>query len=206
MVTKAPVTITVPESNELLDELEKTLGTNNERFLGQRNKTIGLLMLDAGLRVGEVVQLQISDLYKYSEPVKALVIRVEISKSKLERIVPLSTRLQFEIKGMAMTWWKHPGEPYDSYAFYNDRPSQHISTRQVERIINKAGDIVCKRKVTPHTLRHTFASRLMRTCNVQIVQTLLGHQHITTTQIYQHPNHDDLTKAINDIENAPERR
>ncbi|GAH73030.1 unnamed protein product [marine sediment metagenome] len=55
------------------------------------------------------------------------------------------------------------------------------------------------RPVHPHILRHTFASRLMRTTNARIVQELLGHQHLSTTQIYTHPNQDDLKKAIEQL-------
>jgi len=75
-----------------------------------------------------------------------------------------------------------------------------LTTRQVERIIRTAALKSIGRPVHPHVLRHTFASKLMSVCNERIVQELLGHQSITSTQIYTHPNEDDKKKAIQDVE------
>ncbi len=88
----------------------------------------------------------------------------------------------------------------DGYAFYPDSPTHHITPRTIQRIIKKASFQAFGREIHPHVLRHTFASRLMRTTNIRIVQQLLGHKSIQSTQIYTHPNHDDLTTAIKSLE------
>lgn len=75
-----------------------------------------------------------------------------------------------------------------------------ISTRQVHRIVNFAFLKAIGKVVHPHMLRHTFATRLMRVTNSRIVQELLGHKKLTSTQIYTHPNSDDLKKAIDKMD------
>ncbi|GAH51596.1 unnamed protein product, partial [marine sediment metagenome] len=69
-----------------------------------------------------------------------------------------------------------------------------------ERITRNAAMKSLGRPVHPHVLRHTFASRLMRTTNSRVVQELLGHQHMSTTQIYMHPNQEDKKKAIQSLD------
>ena len=89
--------------------------------------------------------------------------------------------------------------PISFYATDTQRP---ITTRQVERIILTASMKALNRPIHPHVLRHTFASRLMKRTNIRVVQQLLGHTSITSTQIYTHPDSDDLQKAINDIDST----
>ncbi|GAI89237.1 unnamed protein product, partial [marine sediment metagenome] len=133
-------------------------------------------------------------------PITTLRVTADIAKNKTERLVPLSDRIQQVIKAMSNWWWEQDRSG-NHYAFYRgDNSNQHITTRQVERIIRKAAMTSLGRPVHPHVLRHTFASRLMRTTNARIVQELLGHQHLGTTQIYTHPNQDDLKKAIETLE------
>lgn len=199
-MTGTPITLTNDECEKLLDKLHNCNGTLKQRTTGIRNQCIALLMLDAGLRVGEVVRLNIDDLYLLNEPVYQLRVREEIAKNHKERIIPLSKRIRQAIEAMQVHCWSEQ-PPFVPAFFHEYKKGYHIlSTRQVERIIRNSAMKSLGRPVHPHVLRHTFASRLMRTTNARIVQELLGHEHLTTTQIYTHPNQEDLKKAIGTLE------
>jgi len=195
-----PQTLTVMESNALLDEMLKHTGTKQQRGRAIRNHLMGLLMLDAGLRVSEVTQQLITDLWLNGEARHSLLVREDIAKNKAVRIIPLSTRIQADIALAEKYYWKLMAEPTSGFAFYKELSNSHLTDRQAERIIGQAAEKAIGRWVNPHVLRHTFASRLMRTCNARIVQDLVGHKHLASTQIYTHPNEDDKRKAIDSVE------
>ena len=161
-----------------------------------RNYVMIVLMLDTGLRVGEMVQLKIADLYFQVIPVKTLVIRAVIAKNKRERTVPMSTRAYDALKlfHTEFNYLFASTERYYAFAFGNFL--KPMSTRQVERIVRKIAMGAIGRPVHPHVFRHTFATRLMRVTDSRTVQELLGHKHITSTQIYTHPDENDKLKAI----------
>lgn len=160
---------------------------------------MALLMLDAGLRVGEVCRLRISDLFWNNEPVKSIIITAGLSKNKTERQVPVSQRLCEALKLMNQYIWSQCDKSHALYAFTSSDICSPFTPRQVERIILCAGSKSLGRRVTPHMLRHTFATRLAKKVNLRVVQELLGHKSITSTQIYVHPDSDDLTNAINHL-------
>ncbi len=195
-----PKTLTTFEAQRLLMYLEKTYDTPRQKTKCIRNYTITLLMLDAGLRVGEVVQLQISDLMFNSVPVTSIIIRPEIAKNKTERIIPVSQRLSNALKKVNEYVWDERDRLGHTDPRYTQLLAWVLTTRQVERIIRAAAMKALGRPVHPHILRHTFATRLMRTTNARVVQELLGHKQMSSTQIYTHPNSEDLKKAIDGLE------
>lgn len=192
-------TLTPFECQALLDELVKPIETRTLARKSRRNSTMALLMLDAGLRVGEVCLLQVEDLFVGSEPVTSIVIKAERAKNNRERQIPVSTRLSQALRVFYATNrpTKHVLGPV--YAFYGKKWDIPITTRRVEQIIHAAGRKALNRDVHPHMLRHTFATKLMQRTNIRIVQELLGHTSITSTQIYTHPNSEDLKKAIDSM-------
>lgn len=196
-----PKTLTTEECDKLLKELLKRRGYSETTKKGIRNHTIALLMLDAGLRVGEAVQLHISDLWFNSIPVTSIIIRPEVAKNKTERIIPVSQRLSDALKKMNESHWSAADKYVNFWAFKSLNASAHVTTRQVERIIRAAAMKALGRPIHPHILRHTFASRLMRTTNARVVQELLGHKNLSSTQVYTHPNSEDLKKAIDKLDN-----
>lgn len=199
-MSKQPQTLTPSECQKLLDFLKNDRSFDYSTNRRNRNYLMALLMLDAGLRVGELVMLKVQDLYFGDHPIYSLVLRAEITKNHVERVVPLTERIIGQVDIMHA---KYPGWMYASdrvYAFHSFNPREPISVRTVQKIIKKAGVYTVQRKITPHTLRHTFATRLMQKTNMRVVQRLLGHSSITSTQIYTHPNHEDLTKAIQSLE------
>lgn len=162
----------------------------------RRDCLMVLLMLDAGLRVGEVVRLKDIDLFIMNHAVHSVKVRAEISKNKRERIIPLSERLVAAINAYSDIGWRSTNTRGSSYCFYSSDVNNHITTRQVERMVLKIGWSSCDRRITPHMLRHTFATRLIKSTSTRIVQTLLGHSSLTSTEIYTHPNDIDLKNAI----------
>ena len=161
-----------------------------------RNFTMLLLMVDGGLRVGEVVQLDRNDMSFAGIPGEQMVVRASISKSKAERIIPLSPRLKVAIREMNISWWQHDPTNIKMPAFQSKLHGPTLTTRQVQRIINQAGLAALHRPIHPHLLRHTFATNLLRVANTRVVQQMLGHQNLTSTQIYTHPNGEDCRQAI----------
>lgn len=197
---RTPETLTIDETQKLVEYVLRDCKGGPAVAKALRNFLITLLMLDAGLRVGEVVQLLVSDLYFQGVSVEILRVRKEIAKNYTERLIPLSLRIKTAIPQMAKfyRWQKNNAGEY--YAFEWMGTSKHISTRQVERIIAKASLASIGREISPHVLRHTFATRLMETTNSRIAQVLLGHKHLSSTQVYQHPNQDHLKKAIENMQ------
>ena len=189
-------TLTPNEITNLLDYTMANHYTHSKHRQSVRNTAIILLMLDAGLRVGEVVQLKIGDLYQLNEPVKWLRIRASLTKTQQERCIPLNDAIQSAIAHLNISYWPYYGLDHDNYAFTGASKSKHLTVRQVQHTIDRLSRASIKRSIRPHVLRHTFATRLMRTTNVRIVQELLGHRQISSTQIYTHPNQNDLLKAI----------
>lgn len=159
-------------------------------------------MLDAGLRVGELVRLRKYDLYFNDKPVNTLIVRKEIAKRQKERSVPLTARATAAL----LDYY------YDPHLIENwpttqhviaDRPDGHaLTTRTIERIIEAAAMIALGRPIHPHLLRHTYATKLMKVTDIRTVQELLGHKNVATTQIYTHVNSDDKRRAIDELDNG----
>lgn len=162
-----------------------------------RNVLILTLLYDCGLRVAELVNLQISDLLFRDTPVANLTVRATIAKNHQERIIPLTAAARAAITAAEQNYWRAASTREDGYAFYAKKINKHITTRQLERLIHTWGIAAIGRPLHPHIFRHSFATRLMRKTNSRIVQQLLGHKHLSSTQIYTHPDLTDLTTAIN---------
>lgn len=195
-------TITAEQAETMLDLMLPEFGSRQSVLRGVRNRCMMMLMLDAGLRVGEMVQLLQMDLFFNNEVVATLRVRKEIAKGKTERLVPITDRLKIAIEEMQKHIWHWKAEKSPNYAFYKLINGKLISTRQVERIIAKYSVLAFGEAIHPHTLRHAFATRLMACTNMRTVQMLLGHKNIQTTQVYTHPNNQDLKTAIKAMENG----
>jgi site-specific recombinase XerD len=200
-----PQTLTREEVTKLLAELERD---SVNRYVGRnrhRDHALAVFMLEAGLRVGELVQLRLSDILFYNWPVLTLIVREEIAKLHVERPIPVSPTLAREIEDCRRNLWYYHDQDPTTFCFYRSAPTTHLTTRSVEAIIRKASLAALGRPVYPHMLRHTFATNMMRVTSARIVQELLGHADLRSTQIYTHPNGDDLAAAIA-AKDADERR
>jgi len=192
-----PKTLTDEQCQALIEQLQKDYSTESQYVKATRNSCIAVVLLEAGIRVGELCGLRINDLWFSDQPVRCLVVRKEIAKNNKERLIPISLRLNVAIKTMNELLWSPVSASPCSFAFFARPDCGPLTTRSVERFISSAGNKAFNQNVTPHMLRHTFATRLMRKTNARNVQELLGHESLQSTQIYMHPNMDDLIEAIN---------
>ncbi len=196
MRTDAPPTLETAECDKVLDTLLNCKSTHSKERKAIRNHCMALLMLEAGLRVGEVVSLRFSDLFFNKSPVTSIRIKPHMTKNKVEHNIPVSPRLAESLSAFATSEnayeWMNPGQ--DWFAFKTEKGK--ITTRQIERIIRASGWKALGRPIHPHILRHTFASRLIRITNTSMVQLLLGHKYLSSTQVYIHHNEEDKRDAI----------
>jgi len=183
----------------LMEFVKSWSGFYDIRRRDDRNALIVFLLLDAGLRVGEVVRLRIMDLVINGAPIAELELRAEITKNHKTRLIPLSENITNYIKKMITYHWTGITPTPANFAFYTTHSRRHLTTRQVQRMVTQISTIALGKSIHPHTLRHTFATRLMRKTDIRTVQMLLGHSSLTSTEIYTHPNNIDLKKAINAI-------
>lgn len=161
-----------------------------------RDRLICLLMLDAGLRVGEVIDLTMGHLHLGGEPVNSIELSTRFAEKGSTRIIPITVRLRDAISLMYHNVWFPKDCGPTSRAFFGSDVHECLTTRQVERMTRGIGRSTISRDVNPHMLRHTFATRLMKVTNIRVVQQLLGHSSLQSTQIYTHPNTSDLQTAI----------
>lgn len=199
MKTRSPKSLTPEECLALLEELVKHKDTDNSRRCAHRNRLIALLMLDAGLRIGEVLQLQVRDLVINAQPVSAILVRGDIAKKGAERTIKLTDHLYSATEAMYFFIWLPDERPATSLCFYSLKRKEKITPQQVQWILAKAGQKACHRHIHPHMLRHTFATRLMRVTSLRVVQQMLGHRRLSSTQIYTHPDQTDQDKAIDSM-------
>jgi len=195
-MTTQLLTLTPLECDKLLRYLQFPPDSNAPPRIHHRNYTMSLLMLDAGCRVGELIQLRQEQLWFADVPVGALSIDKDQAKNKRERTIPITSRLHDAIEQMHRFWWITHTDYGTPYAFYSTVPWQPLTVRQIQRIIKSASAKSISREIHPHLLRHTFATRLMGKTSMRVVQQLLGHSSITSTQIYTHPNNEDYQEAI----------
>lgn len=198
-MSNPPEILTIEETERLLNAIKYPQGPYSLTPKNFRNYLMALFMLDTGLRVSEVIQLKRNILYTQGQFVSALSVPAEIAKLHRSRIIPLSDRLRKEIGILVKQYWIFSPESSAFYVFPGPKHHSHITARRVQQIICTAGMNTLGRRVWPHILRHTFATRLMRVTNTRVVQELLGHKNLTSTQVYTHPNSQDLLKAITDM-------
>ena len=173
-----------------------TLGLDRTGWKHMRNMVAVLLMLDAGLRVGEVVKMRYTDMYFNEQPVRNVTIRSAVAKGGEERTVPVSERLS-----NALIYYRPDPEliaqwPNTQKIISRSKEGPGITTRAVEKMTKWAGIRAFGEPVNPHMLRHTFATKLMKITDMRTVQALLGHKNLNSTQVYTHPSSDDMSLAI----------
>ncbi len=160
------------------------------------------LMLHAGLRVSEVTSLTWNQLWPFGGPAKALLLANHQTKHHRERILPLTPALVAAIlKAHKSDVSPDPWQPTHSVAA-RWPGGKAITARSLQRRLLALGQALNGQRLTPHMLRHTFATRLMRVAPMPAVQVALGHARLSTTQIYTHPTIDDLIEGMSKIDPA----
>jgi integrase/recombinase XerD len=176
------------------EEIEKIIGQLDlSRPDGQRNKAILETMYSCGLRVSEVVNLKISCLY-----LDVGFIRV-IGKGDKERLVPIGSDATKYIKLYKDNVRVHqqPQKGFEDILFLN-KFGKGLSRIMIFYIIKEmAAKAEIKKNISPHTFRHSFATHLVEGgADLRAVQEMLGHESITTTEIYTHLDRDYLRSTL----------
>lgn len=186
-----PEVLTVEEIDRIIEAVDM------DKAEGQRNRAILETLYSCGLRVSELCNLKMSDLY-FTEGF----IKVEGKGSK-QRIVPISQRAIKEIRYWLIdrqAWRIKPG--YEDYVFlarWGKGISRIMIFHLIKELADKAG---ITKKISPHTFRHSFATHLLEGgANLRAIQAMLGHESITTTEIYTHIDRNRLRQEI--IEHHP---
>jgi integrase/recombinase XerD len=184
---KLPDTLSVHDINNLIGAIDLS---SRE---GARNKAMLETLYGCGLRVSELVNLKLSNLHMEIGFVKVL------GKGDKERLVPIgnvATKLLriyiTEVRAMQSI---KPGN--EDVVFLNNRGAK-LSRIMIFTIIRRlANKIGMKKTISPHTFRHSFATHLIEGgADLRAVQEMLGHESITTTEIYTHLDRDFLRSAI----------
>lgn len=184
---KLPDTLSFAEIEKLIAQLDQSTPE------GGRNKAILETMYSCGLRVSEVVNLKLSCLY-----LDVGFIRV-IGKGDKERLVPIGREAIKYIRiykdDIRIHTPIHPG--YEDFLFLNNR-GKNLSRVMIFYIIKKAAAMAdIKKNISPHTFRHSFATHLVEGgADLRAVQEMLGHESITTTEIYTHLDRDFLRDTL----------
>jgi len=173
------------------------------RWKQARNLSAALLMLDAGLRVAEVTKLMLTDAFFNGTAVNSLVIPAHAAKGGRSRKVPLTSRTRAVlIRFIHPTQLDEPGA-HRQHLIPRSFGGPKFSTRAMQNIFTKVGKYALNRPLHPHILRHTYATRLRGVTDIRVVQELLGHKNLATTQIYTHVNDIDKRSAIDAMEQKP---
>lgn len=177
-------------TTEEVDRLEASIDLS--KWEGHRNRAIIEILFSCGLRVSELVNLKLSDLYIDEEYVRVM------GKGSKERLVPISRKAIDELKN----WFYDrnlmkikPGE--EDFVFLNRRGAHLTRTMILIMIKSQAKDAGIQKTISPHTLRHSFATALLEGgADLRFIQALLGHEDIGTTEIYTHIDTSTLRQEI----------
>ena len=152
------------------------------------------------MRIGECLGLRYETMVIEDTPVSTIIIPADITKTKQERQIPVSTTL-FDALSRYIFDYPVTNPIYANvYFFWTRSRAKRISNRTIERIFQTVGLESIGRPVWPHMLRHTLATRLMRVTDIRTVQTILGHKCLSSTQVYTHPSNDDMKSAIDALQ------
>lgn len=167
-------------------------GIDVSKWEGQRNRAIIEVLFSCGLRVSELVSLHLSDLYLDQHFVRVL------GKGQKERLVPISDVAIRELQ----LWFIRRNElkikaGEADYVFLNRR-GNHLTRTMILIMLKRAAlDAGIKKTVSPHTLRHSFATELLKGgADLRAIQAMLGHESIRTTEIYMHMDTTQLREEI----------
>ena len=184
---KLPVYLTLEE----IDALQNAIDLSKPE--GHRNKAMLETLYSCGLRVSELIQLKFSQIY-----FKEGFIRV-IGKGNKERLVPVSPTVEKEILLYTEGNRQHMKieKGHEDFVFLNRR-GKKLTRVMIFTIVKQLSEKIGLQKViSPHTFRHSFATHLIEGgANLRAIQEMLGHESITTTEIYTHLDRSFLREAI----------
>ena len=184
---KLPDILNVEEISQMISSIDV-----NENF-GQRNKTIIEILYGTGIRVSELIELKISNIF-----FKENIIRV-VGKGDKERFVPIGMQAKKSVNDYINNKRNHQKieeSSNDVLILSKDgkKLTRHMIFTLIKNISIKSG---ITKKISPHTFRHSFASHLLKNgADLRTIQLILGHENITTTEIYTHLDSKHLLNVM----------
>jgi integrase/recombinase XerD len=177
-------------SIEEIDELKKAVDVSKNE--GHRNRAIIETLYSCGLRVSELINLLITNIYYEEEFIRI------IGKGNKERLVPISPYFKKELELYLVQREKlEIKKGHEDFLFLNRRGAQLTRVMIFTIVKDLAKKISLIKNISPHTFRHSFATHLVEGgANLRAVQEMLGHESISTTEIYTHLSNDYLREAI----------
>lgn len=184
---KLPDTLSEPEINQLIE------GIDLSHPQGERNRTILETLYSCGLRVSELIDMRLSDLF-FDEGF----IRV-VGKGNKERFIPINFKAQ-QLITLYITTIRNTipvQKGFEDTLFLNRRGKKLTRVMIFTIIKNLSVKTGLKKKISPHTFRHSFATHLLeRGADLRAIQQMLGHESITTTEIYMHVDKTYLKDVV----------
>lgn len=177
-------------STDEIDQIQKSIDLSKPE--GQRNKTIIEVLFSCGLRVSELVNLKLSNLYLEEGFVRVM------GKGSKERLVPISSKAVRELK----YWFVNRNlmkiqQGEEDYVFLNRRGKHLTRTMILIMLKRQAVAAGITKTISPHTLRHSFATELLKGgADLRAIQAMLGHESIGTTELYMHIDTTTLREEI----------
>jgi integrase/recombinase XerD len=155
------------------------------------------LLLYCGLRCQEVCKLTWQDVFFGSEISTAVKVKTSHEPVNTPRLVDMCDEIRELLqKHRAATMKAEPSTSLQDAVFKSTKRKSPLKNRDLERICDKIYKGPLGKPYPPRTFRHTFATRAMRFTNIRVVQQLLGHKSLQSTQIYTHPTSDDCRQAV----------
>ena len=187
---KLPDTLSVSEINLILETID--LSDSN----GERNRAIIETLYGCGLRVSELTSMKISDLFFSEGFIKVT------GKGNKQRFVPIGklTQKHINLYKNQVRIFKKIDQKYKDTLFLNRRGKQ-LTRAMIFTIVKKLGEKAkIQKSISPHTFRHSFATHLLENgADLRAIQMMLGHESITTTEIYMHIDKSHLKKVIDEF-------
>lgn len=185
---KLPDTLSEAEINQLINAIDLS------KPEGERNRAMLETLYGCGLRVSELVGLRISDLYFEEDFIK---ITGKGDKQRFVPISPINKKFIAIYKDQVRTFQKVE-KGFEDILFLNRRGKQ-LTRAMVFTIIKRlAQSIVLNKTISPHTFRHSFATHLLQNgADLRAIQQMLGHESITTTEVYMHVDRTHLAEVMN---------
>ncbi len=184
---KLPETLSHDEINQIIEAID--LSSPH----GERNRTIIETLYSCGLRVSELIELKCSKLFLDEE------FLFVIGKGNKERLIPLNQSLIRYLKNyiQVVRTQKKIAEGHEDYVFLNNRGKKLTRMMIFTIVKNQLKKTGIKKNISPHTFRHSFATHLLKGgANLRAIQTMLGHESISTTEIYMHIDRDFVREEI----------
>ncbi len=170
-----------------LEEVSSLLNIKVENEYNARDKAILELLYSSGIRISELTNIELSNL-DFDE----CLIRI-MGKGRKERIIPLGDYAIDALHDYIYNYREKLNKKNSTYIFLNNRGDKLSRQFIFKTIKNYAIKKGIKKNISPHTLRHTFATHLLKNgADLRIIQELLGHENLATTQIYTHLSNDKL--------------